>query len=146
MLQFLQTQLPRVLSEKRSVQPPPNQVRALNLWILRHASIHANTCPSAHVASTTAFLLRLAPGVGLVAIAILILMGAVAGRYHYAADAIPGAMVALAAFLIQITITNRLPHHRTAKAAAWDRLYCTSKLTERTASRPAEFIALTPTM
>jgi membrane-associated phospholipid phosphatase len=111
MLPFIQTQPPRVLSEKRSVQPPPNKVRALNLWILRYASIHANTFPSAHVASTTAcalILLWLAPAVGLVflAIAILIALGAVAGRYHYAADAILGAIVALAAFLVQITLTH----------------------------------------
>ena len=52
MLPFIQTQPPRVLPETRSVQPPPGKVRAFNLWILRHASIHANTFPSAHVAST----------------------------------------------------------------------------------------------
>lgn len=113
MLPFIQTQPPRMLSEERSVQPPPNQVRVLNLWILRHASIHANTFPSAHVASTTAcalILLRLAPGVGLVflTIAILIALGAVVGRYHYAADAILGETVAIAAFLIQIAFTDRL--------------------------------------
>jgi PAP2 superfamily protein len=107
MLPFIQTQPPRTLPEKRSVQPPLSKVRALNLWVLRWGSIHANTFPSAHVACTMAcalVLLPLAPGVGLLflGVAILIALGAVAGRYHYAADAILGVMVALAAFLIQL--------------------------------------------
>jgi membrane-associated phospholipid phosphatase len=109
MLPFIQTQPPRVLPEKRSVQPPKGKVRALNLWILRHASIHANTFPSAHVASTTAcalVILWLAPGLGLVflAVAILIALGAVAGRYHYATDAILGVMMALAAFAMHLLL------------------------------------------
>lgn len=113
MLPLIQTQPPRILPETRSVQPPPGKVRALNLWILRHASIHANTFPSAHVASTTAcalVVLWLAPGIGwiFVAIAILIGMGTVSGRYHYAADAVLGAAAALTAFLIRITLFNRL--------------------------------------
>ena len=113
MLPFIQTQPPRMLPENRSVQPPPGRVRALNLWILRHASIHANTFPSAHVASTTAcalVVLWLAPGIGWVflAIAILIAMGTVSGRYHYAADAILGAAAALVAFVIWIALSNRL--------------------------------------
>lgn len=47
-------------------------------------------------------LLRLAPWQGLVflAIAISIALGAVAGRYHYAADAVLGAIVAAVAFLV----------------------------------------------
>jgi membrane-associated phospholipid phosphatase len=102
-----------MLPEHRSVQPPPGKVRALNLWILRHASIHANTFPSAHVASTTAcalVVLWLAPGIGWVflAIAILIALGTASGRYHYAADAILGVITALAAFLIQVALSSRL--------------------------------------
>jgi membrane-associated phospholipid phosphatase len=65
------------------------------------------------VASTTAcalVLLALSPGIGLVflAIAILIALGTAAGRYHYAADGILGAIVALAAFVIEIALSNRL--------------------------------------
>jgi len=113
MLAVVQTQSPRMLPEKRSVQALPGKVRSLNLWILRHASIHTNTFPSAHVASTTAcalVMLALSPGVGWVflVIAILIALGTVAGRYHYAADAILGAIAALAAFVIQIALSNRL--------------------------------------
>jgi hypothetical protein len=104
-LPFIQTRPPRVLGEKWSVPLPSGKVRAFNLWILRHASVQANTFPSAHVASTTAcalILLHVGPAwVGLVFlwIAASIALGAVAGRYHYAADAILGAIVASAAFL-----------------------------------------------
>ncbi|HSW39235.1 MAG TPA: phosphatase PAP2 family protein, partial [Acidobacteriota bacterium] len=68
------------------------------------ASIHANTCPSAHVACTAAcafVLLSLAPPVGLVflVIAVSISLGAVAGRYHYLADAILGWLVAILGYL-----------------------------------------------
>jgi len=110
MLPFLQTRPPRMLGEKWSSSLHPGKVRALNLWILRHASIHANTIPSAHVASTAAcalILLRLGPlwvGLGFLFIAISIAAGAVAGRYHYAADAILGAIVALAAFLAETAL------------------------------------------
>lgn len=104
MVPFVQTLPPRMLIGPGSVAPPSNRVRTFNLWILRHASIHANTLPSAHVASSMAcalVLLRLAPWEGLVflAVAISIALGAVAGRYHYAADAVLGAIVAIAVFL-----------------------------------------------
>jgi membrane-associated phospholipid phosphatase len=113
MLPFVQTQSPRTLPEHRSVQPPPGKVRALNLWILRHASIHSNTCPSAHVASTTAcalILMWLAPGLGWIflVIAILIALGTVTGRYHYFADAVLGVIVAMAAFVLQFAWFDRL--------------------------------------
>jgi membrane-associated phospholipid phosphatase len=94
-----------MLGEKCSVAPRLGKVRAFNLWILRRASIQANTFPSAHVAIATACaltMLQLCPlwvGLGFLAIAIGIALGAVTGRYHYAADAILGVAVALAAFL-----------------------------------------------
>jgi hypothetical protein len=103
MLPFIQTHPPRKLAWANPVLLPKTKMRALNLWVLGHASIHANTFPSAHVASSTAcalVLLRLAPGVGLafLALAISIALGAVAGRYHYAADVALGALVALVVF------------------------------------------------
>ena len=105
MLAFIQTRPPRMIGEKWSLPLPSGRVRAFNLWILRRGSIQANTCPSAHVAITGACalsLLRLGPpwaGVGFLVIAISIALGAVTGRYHYAADAILGAIVACAALL-----------------------------------------------
>jgi membrane-associated phospholipid phosphatase len=104
MLPFLQTRPPRAIGEKWSARLPHTKIRAFNLGILRHASIHANTFPSGHVASSVGcalILLRLAPTwVGLIFlwVAISISLGAIAGRYHYAADAVAAVIVALAAF------------------------------------------------
>ena len=103
-LPFLQTRPPRALGEKWSAGLPSSKVRAFNLRILQHASIHANTFPSGHVASSLGcalILLRLGPtwvGLLFLWVAMSISLGAVAGRYHYAADAIAAVMVALAAF------------------------------------------------
>ena len=83
----------------------PSKMRVLNLWILRHASIQVNTFPSAHVAATigaSLALLRLVPLAGLVFlwVSMSIAVGAVVGRYHYAADALIGAGLAAAVFLL----------------------------------------------
>ncbi len=115
MVPFIQTRPPRMLGEEWNRPLPASKLRALNLWILRHASIHANTFPSAHVASTAAcalILLRFGPawlGVLFLLIALSVALGAVAGRYHYAADAIFGAAVAIAAFLFANAMA---PTHR----------------------------------
>lgn len=79
--------------------------RTLNRWILRHGSIHAISFPSAHVASAFAIafvLLYYAPAIGLVflVVAILISLGAVIGRYHYAVDVLAGAVTALLVFVV----------------------------------------------
>jgi len=105
MLPFIQTRPPRMLGEKWSVCLPSGNVRTLNLWILRHGSIQANTIPSAHVAIATASalaLLEIAPlwvGLSFLGAAIGVALGAVAGRYHYAVDVILGFALAAAAFL-----------------------------------------------
>lgn len=82
----------------------PSAGRALNRWILRHGSIHAISFPSAHVASAFSIalvLLYYAPLIGAVFLvtAILISLGAVIGRYHYAADVLAGALTALVVFV-----------------------------------------------
>ncbi len=105
MVPFAQMLPPRLIDEPWRAALPESLLRALNLGILRHASIHANTFPSAHVAasiSSALILTRLAPSVGLVFlwVAVSISFGAVWGRYHYAADAILGAAVACACFAI----------------------------------------------
>ena len=81
-----------------------NKGRIFNRWILKHGSIHAISFPSAHVASAFAIafvLLRYSPGIGAVflVVAILISLGAVIGRYHYALDVLMGAVTALLVFL-----------------------------------------------
>jgi hypothetical protein len=107
MVPFIQTLPPRMIDEAGVAKPPATGVRESNLWILQHASIHANTFPSAHVAASIAcalFLVRVNAAVGLVFlfVAISISLGAVLGRYHYAADAILGAAAAIAALLAEL--------------------------------------------
>lgn len=97
---------PRSLIREAPAQQAPvtNKGRLFNRWILQHGSIHAISFPSAHVASAFAIalvLLYYAPLIGIVflAIAIMISLGAVIGRYHYALDVILGAVTALIVFL-----------------------------------------------
>jgi membrane-associated phospholipid phosphatase len=82
-----------------------NKGRIFNRWILRHGSIHAISFPSAHVASAFAvalILLRYAWPIGgvFLVVAVLISLGAVVGRYHYALDVLLGAATALAVFIV----------------------------------------------
>ena len=106
MLPFLQTLPPRMLAEPWLEPLPLSPVRRFNLWILRNASIHANTFPSAHVAASTAaalVLTSLAPwptGLLFMAIAAGITFGTFAGRYHYSADAVVGSAVAVIVFIV----------------------------------------------
>ena len=86
----------------------PNVVtvfRRMNLWILNHWDIRSSVFPSGHVAAafSGAFAMRLAaphrrPLAGmLLAIAVLVWMNTVYGRYHYAADGLAGLVVSAAA-------------------------------------------------
>lgn len=100
MVPFFQTLPPRVREEAHSFGVAPGRLRGLNLGILRRASIHANTFPSAHVAASLAAalaVLRHLPGAGIVFlwIAASIAAGAVLRRYHFALDIVAGALVAL---------------------------------------------------
>lgn len=105
-LPFLQTLPPRMLEEPWLEPLPQTPVRKFNLWILRHASIHVNTFPSAHVAASTGaalVLTSLAPwpvGLAFLALAAGIGVGTFAGRYHFAADAVAGSGVAAIVFLV----------------------------------------------
>lgn len=105
MVPFAQMLPPRLIKEKWGASLPDSPIRRFNLRILRNASIHANTFPSAHVAasiSSALALIRLDPSVGILflCVALSITLGAVFGRYHYAADAILGSAVAVAAFAL----------------------------------------------
>ncbi|QNI37293.1 phosphatase PAP2 family protein [Edaphobacter albus] len=80
-----------------------NKGRVFNRWILKHGSIHAISFPSAHVASAFAIALVLLHhslwlGAIFLVIAVLISLGAVVGRYHYALDVLMGAVTALIVF------------------------------------------------
>ena len=98
MLPWVQTRPPRAIER----EPPwRSSFRRLNLRLLGEASIHANTFPSGHAAEALAAALMVAgagplPVAGMFLMALAISSGAVLGRYHYAADALAGWMVALA--------------------------------------------------
>ena len=96
---FTQTLPPRLLP-CAGAPLAKHPIRSVNLFILRRASIHLNTFPSAHVASTVGaslVLMRLMPVTGAVflVVALSIAAGAVVGRYHYALDVILGTLLPL---------------------------------------------------
>jgi membrane-associated phospholipid phosphatase len=104
-LPFARTLPPRILAEAGEPVLPPTKIREFNLWILRYGSIRVNTFPSAHVAtafSVSLVLLYLLPLAGIVflGVSVCIAIAVVLGRYHYAADALIGAAIAMAIFLI----------------------------------------------
>jgi undecaprenyl-diphosphatase len=78
-------------------------MRRLNLHVLNYASVQLNTFPSGHVATSLAAALAVAdplPAAGAVlgVVAIGIAAASIVGRYHYVADVVAGAMVAIVAF------------------------------------------------
>ena len=90
--------------------------RRFNLWMLGSYGIHTSVFPSAHVAGafSAAFGLREAlPGAGLwyrllLAMALLIAVATVYGRYHYLADATAGFLIAMLALALQRnTVSHR---------------------------------------
>jgi hypothetical protein len=102
-LPWLRSRPPRV-ADRRGNTPgsaEPDVVRRLNVSILDVASIQANTLPSGHVSSAVAAAFAVmaedpVTGGGLMVMAGLIAVAAVAGRYHYAVDCVAGAAVASA--------------------------------------------------
>ena len=97
-LPWIQTRPPRALSG----QPPwQSGLRRMNERVLATTSIQHNTFPSGHAAEAVAcvLLVAAAPWPVLMAVAVaaaLVSAGAVLGRYHYAADAVVGWVVAVA--------------------------------------------------
>jgi hypothetical protein len=112
MLAFIQTRPPRVLGEDWSKSLSSGPLRAFNLWILRNGAVPANTFPSAHVAIAVACALALLhagliwAGAAYVVMGLGVALGAVAGRYHYSADAILGLVTAAAAWLLGIGLAG----------------------------------------
>lgn len=93
----------------RAIEGEPMQtsglVRRVNLRVLGVASVQLNTFPSGHAAASLATALAVGarlPIAGLLLglLALAIALGSVAGRYHYAADALAGAALAIVAFVI----------------------------------------------
>jgi membrane-associated phospholipid phosphatase len=101
-LPWMPTRAPRAIEPRGAMR---STIRELNLAVLNRASVQWNTFPSGHTAASlaTAFAVGIympLAGVVLGVIALSIAAGSVAGRYHYAADAIAGAVAAIVAFAI----------------------------------------------
>jgi len=100
---FVQTLPPRTIERDVPWQPPSTPVRKVNLLVLRHISIQANTFPSGHVAASLAVALELlahttAAGMIFLVLALFIAAGAFFGRYHYGIDVLLGALLAVISF------------------------------------------------
>jgi membrane-associated phospholipid phosphatase len=97
-LPWIRTRPPRALEPD---DPWPSSLRQLNLRLLGSMSIRVNTFPSGHAAEALAAVLLTSDAPGPVVAwmlfgAVGVSAGAVLGRYHYAADAITGWLVAVA--------------------------------------------------
>ena len=104
---FVPTEPPRTL-EMNSGDSATGKIRRFNLWIVRWFTIQLNTFPSGHVTATLGGSLVLAhfvPGIGLafVLVSIGIALGAVLGRYHYAADVLLGAALTIVVFALEMS-------------------------------------------
>jgi membrane-associated phospholipid phosphatase len=104
-LPWIQTRPPRVLEAAVAVEKRPLLVHPLNRLIVVHTSIGVNTFPSGHVAGALATAIavsELQPALALwmFAIAMMIAVAAVVGRYHYLVDAIAGVALTLAAWMV----------------------------------------------
>ena len=87
-------------------------LRKLNFWLLDHYSVQACIFPSGHVAAVTAVALAVrkhAPRLGalFLFLAASVAAATVYGRYHYAADAVAGALVGVAAYVASNTFKPR---------------------------------------
>ena len=103
LLPWLPTRAPRAI--ERPVGAMRSSIRGWNLAVLNRASVQWNTFPSGHTAASMATALAVGSymplaGIILGVVALSIAAGSVVGRYHYAADAIVGAAVAILAFLM----------------------------------------------
>ena len=92
-------------------------LRKWNFWLLDHYSVQACIFPSGHVAAVTAVALAVrkhAPRLGalFLFLAASVALATVYGRYHYAADAVAGALVGIAAYLASQAIQHRFLNDR----------------------------------
>jgi membrane-associated phospholipid phosphatase len=101
-LPWVQTRPPRA---RRSSEPWRSSLRRFNLRLLDRSSIQVNTFPSGHAAEALAAALLVADAPWPLTLwmslnAVLVSAGAVFGRYHYAADALAGWVVAIGVWLL----------------------------------------------
>ena len=115
LLPHFPSQGPRVVFAGEDLPGVETVFRRLNLWILSRCDIHSSVFPSGHVTVgfSAAFAMLLAlPGnrrIGwtLLAIALLVLVNTVYGRYHYLADGLAGLGVSLVALSLILAHRGR---------------------------------------
>ncbi|RPJ76228.1 MAG: phosphatase PAP2 family protein [Acidobacteria bacterium] len=99
LLPWFHTAPPRAVEPDLPIERRGLVVRRFNFRLLDRTSVHANTFPSGHVASTTALALMVASaahpvaGAAFVVGAAAIAVATVTGRYHFAADVVLGALL-----------------------------------------------------
>jgi membrane-associated phospholipid phosphatase len=99
--------------------------RRMNVWILNHWDIQSSVFPGGHVAAalSAAFAMRLAapqrrPLAGaLLALAVLVWINTVYGRYHYAADGLASLAVSMPAIGILLAYKTRTAKTRPTPTA-----------------------------
>jgi len=112
---------PRVVFLSQDLPSYGTAFRRFNLWMLGNYGIHTSVFPSAHVAGAFAAAFgafRALPehrwvSRFLLAIASLIAIATVYGRYHYLADAVAGLLVALVALSVR-----RVPGEKASDGSA----------------------------
>ena len=105
LLPWLPSRPPRTLERDAPIDRRGLTARCMNLWVLKRVSIQVNTFPSGHVAGSLiaamiAWTVTPVLGMATMFIALMITVATVMGRYHYAADAVFGALVAVAIFAL----------------------------------------------
>jgi membrane-associated phospholipid phosphatase len=95
--------------DRRRASAIARLVKRVNLRVLGVASVQLNTFPSGHAAASLATALAVGArlplaGLALGLLALAIAIGSVVGRYHYAADALAGAALAILGFVISRSV------------------------------------------
>lgn len=96
---------PRLLDVDKGLRPPRSRLRSMNVRVLRHAGIGANTLPSGHVTSCVAsslVVLEAVPVAGALFLwtAASIAVATAVLRYHYSIDAVLGVGLAISSYVV----------------------------------------------
>ncbi len=121
LLPHFPSEAPRIIFAGQDLPGVDSIFRRFNLWILNQCDIHSSVFPSGHVtaAFSAAFAMLLAlpekrrVGWMLLAVAILVLINTVYGRYHYAADGLAAVAISLAGFAFVGASRARTPRRHT---------------------------------
>ena len=111
---WIRTRAPWALEPAGPMDRREVVLRRLNRFVLRHGSIQVNMFPSAHTASVLGAGLALAPVLPVASVLLMLLAASiaaatVAGRYHYAGDAVAAVVSTLAVWagaLLSVGVTS----------------------------------------